>query len=151
MKQKSIFLVEDDTDDQNFFIEALSAIENTNVYGVASNGKEALSMLKDSISLPDHIFMDFNMPVMNGIECLIEMGKDPQTRDIPVVILSGSIEQAGPAAKLGAGFIRKSPEIEELRTQLHRIINLNITVNYVISDQTVSVKAGNSERSILRT
>ena len=135
MKQKSIFLVEDDTDDQNFFIEALSAIENTNVYGVASNGKEALSMLKNSISLPDHIFMDFNMPVMNGIECLTEIGKGPETRDIPVVILSGSIEQANRARELGAGFIKKSADIQELRTELHRIINLNITGFYAISDQ----------------
>ena len=142
MKQKSIFLVEDDIEDQEFFIEALSAIENTNMYGVANNGKEALAMLKNSIAMPDHIFMDFNMPIMNGIECLKEIGKNPQTRAIPVAILSGSIEQAGPAGKLGAAFIRKSPEIEELRTQLNRIINLNITVNYVISDQPVSVKYG---------
>jgi CheY-like chemotaxis protein len=142
MGSKSIFLVEDDMDDQEFFIEALDAIENTNVYGVAKNGKEALAMLTNSFSLPDYIFMDFNMPLMNGIECLTEIGKNPHTRDIPVVILSGSIEQAGPARKLGAEFIRKSPEIEELRTQLNRIINLNITVNYVISDQPVSVKFG---------
>ena len=135
MKLKSVLLVDDDIDDQQFFIEALGAIENTNLYGVANNGKEALSMLKNSISPPDHIFMDHNMPVMNGIECLTEIGRGRETRDIPVVILSGSIEQAERARELGAGFIKKSADIQQLRTELHRIINLNATGFYGISDQ----------------
>ena len=137
MKPKSIFLVEDDIDDQEFFIEALLAIENTNLYGIANNGKEALSMLKNSISQPDHIFMDFNMPLMNGIECLTEIGKNPRTKDIPVVILSGSIEQADHAGKLGAGFIKKSADLQQLRTELHRIINSNLTVSYVTVSEPV--------------
>ena len=138
MKLKSVLLVDDDIDDQQFFIEALGAIENTNLFGVANNGKEALSMLQNSISRPDHIFMDFNMPRMNGIECLTELGKSQQTKDIPVVILSGSIEQADRARELGAGFIKKSADIQQLRTELHRVINLNITVFYAISGEACS-------------
>ncbi|HYJ65811.1 MAG TPA: response regulator [Parafilimonas sp.] len=141
MKPKSVLLVDDDIDDREFFIEALDAIENVNLFGVANNGKEALDLLTNSVSLPDHIFMDFNMPVMNGIECLTEMEKNQKTREIPVVILSGSIEQAGSARKLGAGFIKKSADIQALRTDLHRIINLNITVDYLILDQQVPVKS----------
>jgi CheY-like chemotaxis protein len=140
MKQKSILLVDDDVEDQEFFTEALGAIENAKLFGIANNGKEVLAILTNTISLPDHIFMDFNMPVMNGIECLTELGKNPKTKDIPVVILSGSIEQAGPARKLGAEFIKKSADIQGLQTQLHRIINLDITVDYVLLDQSVFVK-----------
>ena len=44
------------------------------------------------------------------------------------------------ADKLGAGFIRKSADMQQLRTELDRIINLNITVNYVLLDQHVSIR-----------
>ena len=88
MKPKYILLVDDDIDDQEFFIDALGAIENANLFGVANNGKEALALLANSVPLPDHIFMDFNMPVMNGIECLTENRKKPEnkryTRSAPV-------------------------------------------------------------------
>ena len=79
---KSIFLVEDDKDDQDFFTEALNEIANTKLFAIASNGIEALLRLKHSIILPDIIFMDINMPVMNGIECLVELTQNPLTKYI---------------------------------------------------------------------
>ena len=57
-KSKSNLLVEDDKDDQSFFINALNKIENTTLYDVANNGKEALDKLKKSVVLPDVIFTD---------------------------------------------------------------------------------------------
>jgi len=137
MKSKGILLVDDDTDDQEFFIDALSELENVNLHGVANNGREALDMLTNSISLPDLIFMDFNMPLMNGIECLSEIVNIPRIRDIPVIMLSGAFEQAALSLKLGAkGFIKKSFDITELRANLHQIISPDLTVSYVITDQT---------------
>ena len=55
-KLKSILLVEDDEDDQFFFIEAMSKIENATLYAVANNGKEAIDWLENSPTLPDTIF-----------------------------------------------------------------------------------------------
>ena len=138
MKPKNVLLIDDDIDDQEFFTEALSKLENVNLVGVANNGKEALDMLKNFISLPDLIFMDCNMPLMNGTECLNEIIQDPRTRDIPVFMLSGAIEQAELSRKLGAqGFIKKTSDLAELRTELNRAINHNISVNYVITEQPV--------------
>ena len=129
---KNILLVDDDIDDQEFFIEALELLDNVNLYGVANNGKEALGILGNSVSLPDLIFLDVNMPVMNGLECLTEIVKNPRTNTIPVIILSSAFEQAELSRKLGAkGFIKKSSDLKGLRTELHRIITLNITVNYL--------------------
>ena len=88
---KNIFLVDDDKEDQEFFIEALNKIENAKLYGIASNGKEALDTLKKTDTLPDFIFMDFNMPLMNGIECLFEITNLARTKDIPVLMLSSAI------------------------------------------------------------
>ena len=123
---KNIFLVDDDLDDQFFFIEALSEIENATLYDVANNGKEALDRLKDSVILPGLIFMDINMPVMNGIECLSEIIKNPQIRNIPVVMLTTDTGQAELACKLGArAFLTKPSNGKILRKQLEQMINLD--------------------------
>ena len=132
---KNILLVDDDLDDQEFFIEALTEIENAHLFGVANNGIEALKILENPNSLPDYIFLDFNMPVMNGIECLTNIKKLAVTKDIPVVMLSGAFEQAELSRRLGAkGFIKKSSDIHELQKELQRTLNLEIVVNYIITE-----------------
>jgi CheY-like chemotaxis protein len=72
-----IFLVEDDTDDQTFFKEALDTIQDTLLLDIAENGQEALAKLRGMPIYPDIIFMDINMPVMNGIDCLREIKSTP--------------------------------------------------------------------------
>jgi len=134
---KNIFLVDDDKEDQEFFIEALNKIENAKLYGIASNGKKALDTLKKTDTLPDFIFMDFNMPLMNGIECLFEITNLARTKNIPVFMLSSAIEQAEVSRKFGAkGFIKKTSDKAVLITELLRIINFGITVNYIVTDKT---------------
>jgi CheY-like chemotaxis protein len=134
---KNLFLVDDDTDDQEFFMEAIDKLENVTLSGLANNGKEALNKLKYSKTLPDYIFLDFNMPLMNGIECLAELKKMPLTKDIPVFMLSTAFEQAELSKKIGAkGFIKKSADIHGLETQLDCIINMNTSINYVITGET---------------
>lgn len=134
---KKILLVDDDVDDQEFFIEALTGIENTHLFGIANNGIEALKSLDNVNALPDYIFLDFNMPLMNGVECLMNIRTQTVTKDIPVFMLSSAIEQAELSRTLGAkGFIKKSADIYELHTQLDRIINENIIVNYVTAGET---------------
>jgi len=134
---KNIFLIDDDTDDQDFFVKAISGLKNISLSGVTNNGSEALKTLNNSTLLPDFIFLDFNMPLMNGIECLREIKKSPRTKDIPVFMLSSAIEQAKLSRELGAkGFIKKSNDITAFRKELDRVINLSITVNYIVTDQT---------------
>jgi len=134
---KKLFLIDDDIDDQEFFMEALGKLENVTLSGLANNGKEALDKLIHSDVLPDFIFLDFNMPLMNGIECLAELKKMPLTKDIPVFMLSTAFEQADLSKRIGAkGFIKKSADIHRLEMQLDWIINMNISINYIITDQT---------------
>ena len=133
---KNILLVDDDTDDQQFFIEALDKLENVTLSGLANNGKEALDKLIHSDRLPDFIFLGFNMPVMNGIECLAELKRMPLIKDIPVFMLSTAIEQSELSRKLGAkGFIKKSTDIHGLETELQQIINLNYVTGEISSKQ----------------
>jgi CheY-like chemotaxis protein len=125
MKQtKSILLVEDDLDDQGFFIEALSEIKNANLYYVARNGREALERLNNSDSLPDLIFTDIDMPLMNGLDCLTAVVRSPQLRNIPVVMLTGSTGQMEISRQLGAkGFIKKPGNLKTLRMSMEQMIN----------------------------
>ena len=120
---KNIFLVEDDPDDRGFFIEALSNIQNAKLCGVARNGKEALNELIHSVVIPDTIFMDINMPLMNGIECLRALINIPRISHIPVVMLSTAVEQAEFCCRLGAkGYIKKPADITALQAELNQVI-----------------------------
>src|SRR5258706_9788254 len=131
---KNIFLVEDDADDQLFFIEALRQIKNTTLYGIASNGREAIYKLENHVVLPDLIFMDINMPIMNGLECLTEIKEKPLINRIPVVILSSDISYAIKVYKLGAkAFIKKPPDVTALRTNLMQMISFDFASGNEIS------------------
>jgi len=112
----SILLVEDDKDDQEFFFEALSGLQNVTECKIANNGREAIQMLENAAILPEFIFMDIHMPQMNGIECFSEIIRNPKTKHIPVTFLSSDLGKENIVLNLGAmGFIKKAPDGEALR------------------------------------
>lgn len=127
---KSILLIEDDEDDQGFFIEAINGIDNIRLYHIAKNGKEAIDKLKNSAALPDIIFTDINMPKMDGIECFLEIIKNPRTKNIPVVFLSSDTGKRALTSQLGAkGFIQKPSDNHTLSLQISQMIKLSFPSN----------------------
>uniref|UniRef100_UPI003F6E57C1 response regulator n=1 Tax=Dyadobacter sp. TaxID=1914288 RepID=UPI003F6E57C1 len=60
---------------------------------VASNGVELTDKIHSNEPKPDLIFLDMNMPVKNGLECLAEIRATPGFEDIPIIILSTSVAQ----------------------------------------------------------
>jgi CheY-like chemotaxis protein len=123
--RRNILLVEDDKDDQETFVLALNDIKNVVVSDIVNNGKEALLKLKTAFTLPDVVFMDVQMPQMTGIECLVEMEKDKELREVPVVILTTSAEQKERALRLGAkAFITKTNNEVKLRSELKQAVEL---------------------------
>src|SRR5688572_23709361 len=96
-------LLEDDQDDQKFFVETLHAVsQKTGCYAV-SNGVEALLMLREEGLRPDFIFTDINMPIMNGYEFIEILKSDDDFKDIPVIVYSSnySIDHMAKLRKLG--------------------------------------------------
>lgn len=92
---RSILLVDDDEVDVLRVKRAFKTINLTNPLYVASNGLEALEMLRGkesqaAIPRPSIILLDLNMPKMNGFEFLQELRADTQLKAIPVVILTTS-------------------------------------------------------------
>ena len=134
---KSIFLVEDDKDDQISFTECIEEIENATMFGVASNGKEALDKLDNSIQLPDMIFMDINMPYINGLECLTAINNNSRLKNIPVVMLSTDTGQAKLSCSLGAkAFIKKPTDCKTLHAKVEQMINLDFIADSKIANQS---------------
>lgn len=125
-KLKHIFLVDDDEDDQLFFLEALQEVDNSIKFTYAENGKKALSKLSELVQLPDIIFMDINMPELNGFECLKELKKCARLRTVPVVMLSTSVSlhDMNQSKELGAEmFYTKPSSYSKLRDLLQKIIS----------------------------
>ena len=98
MAQTIFMIIDDDEDDKFFFKEATEGMLNSSICLEANDGSDALIQLRKSDQLPDFIFLDINMPRMDGKECLKELKKDAKLKSIPVIMYStsfskGSIEE----------------------------------------------------------
>jgi len=120
------FLIDDDADDRDIFLMALGEIDQNIQFDYAINGKEGLEKLKaKGTKLPDYIFLDLNMQVMDGRECLVELKKIARVADIPVIIYSTTLNEKViyDTLKLGAfDHIEKPTELNILKQYLHRIL-----------------------------
>lgn len=125
-QNKVFFIVDDDADDQELFIEAVNEVDNSIECLAASDCEEALDLLKNRrIPLPDLIFLDLNMPRLNGKQCLAELKKQAHLKDIPVIIYSTSSEKRDieETAQLGAAhFLTKPNKFDELCNAISYVI-----------------------------
>src|SRR5688500_2276298 len=113
-----VFLIDDDFDDQEFFSVALKKLDEKNDCVFALDGEAAINMIRtDETFNPDFFFIDFNMPRMNGLECLVEIKKMDRFRDTPVYMYSTSNNPVTmeESKKLGAtGYIVKPSGLQVL-------------------------------------
>jgi CheY-like chemotaxis protein len=126
-KKRTFFIVDDDIDDQELFMEAVGEVDGSIECLSASNCEEALSLLKSGkIGLPDVIFLDLNMPRLNGKQCLAELKKQANLRHIPVIIYSTSSEKRDieETFELGAAyFLTKPNKFDELCQALTFVVS----------------------------
>ena len=125
MGEKICILIDDDEDDREIFQLALQQVGGVTCT-TSHGGKDALKKLGHEDFNPDFIFLDLNMPLMNGKECLQEIRKMKRFKHTHVYIYttSSQIEDKIALEKLGAtGFITKPTSlpalIEILKTYLH--------------------------------
>jgi CheY-like chemotaxis protein len=126
MQRMKIYLAEDDQDDVDIFKEALQAVCPGCELTVSKNGKDILKKLTDGdADLPDLMFLDVNMPVMNGLDCLKNLKELPLLKNIPVIILTTSAAQLTieVAYRLGARlFVEKPTNMEHLVKMLGTVL-----------------------------
>lgn len=90
----SVYLADDDADDRMLFEEALLEVSGNVKLITAKNGEQLMHVLDhETPSVPHLIFLDLNMPVKNGFECLDQIKKDDKFNGIPVVIFSTSCQK----------------------------------------------------------
>jgi CheY-like chemotaxis protein len=115
-----ILFIDDDTDDKEIFLEAIHELNPDVHCESASNGAEALEILMQQDALPRYIFLDINMPIMDGKSFLEEIKADNRLKNIPVVIYSTTSDQheLSELRTLGADYIGKPASFEVLKKLL---------------------------------
>ena len=122
----TIFLADDDNDDRMLFKEALVELPFDLTVQTFDNGVDLMSSLLDNeLSLPDIIFLDLNMPLMNGEECLEDIRRESKLFKIPIIIYSGFLDRelVTLLEKKGANhYLRKPSTFKKLISLLNRAI-----------------------------
>jgi len=122
-EEKSIILyAEDDEDDQQLVKEFEMCVKDQweADFLTADDGQSALNLFNSNTDyIPDFIFLDVNMPKMNGIEALKQIRKNKRYAKTPAILFttSSQLQDKNFATQYNAGFITKPID----STQMKRI------------------------------
>ncbi|HEY4151433.1 MAG TPA: response regulator [Chitinophagaceae bacterium] len=123
---KSLLLVDDDEDDHELFKLALLEYEYPVAFEGTGDVVQALKRLDDSTITPDLIFLDINMPALNGFEFLRQLKGKKHLKDIPVIMYSTSDSQFDKHKAIEAGaaaYLHKPSTLRELGRLLRHVLN----------------------------
>lgn len=126
--QLTCLLVDDDPDDQEIFSMAVEAVSSSILCRFADDGIMALQMLEEEAFTPDLIFVDLNMPRMNGKQCLAEIKKIDRLANVPVYIYSTSSHThvKGDQDVSPTAYIIKPSTLPELTQILRELLPLSV-------------------------
>lgn len=123
----AILLIDDDEEDQEIFMDALKEVDPLLHCAVANDGEEAMVLLTaDALIKPDLIFVDMNMPKLNGKQVLQSIKKSGAMRDVPVIMYStffGTNDVAEIRALGAAHHMVKATRFSELCANLRTILS----------------------------
>ena len=132
MSEKTILLVEDNPDDEEFTLRALHRAHVSNEIVVARDGSEAINYLfgihehvgRDLSSMPAVVLLDLKLPKLNGIDVLRRIRSHPLTKFIPVVVLTSSNEDEDMLNSYESGansYVRKPVEFASFASAVARL------------------------------
>ena len=120
-----ILLADDDKDDFDILREAVKQASEPVKVSYASNWLELSRFIIKTV--PDLVFLDINMPVKNGIECLQLLRNDNRYDAIPIIMYSTSVSKndVDSAYKNGANyFIVKPDTIDEIADMIKKLFSM---------------------------
>lgn len=120
--KKQILLIDDDVDELLILKEAIKETQSGFECKFANSFEEGINILQNSH--PDYIFLDINMPRIDGFEALAAIRRMKDSGNIPVILYSTAINEdlTRKAVSLGAqGCVKKTDSIERLTGILNRL------------------------------
>jgi CheY-like chemotaxis protein len=126
---KRLLIIDDDIEDQEIFMEALKEVDDTVLCYAAISGEDAFRQLETNVvMLPDLIFLDLNMPKLNGKQVLKELKKSRSLAQIPIIMYSTSfaprdieeVKQGG-----AVHYLIKPSKFDDLCFALRQVLSTN--------------------------
>ena len=125
----NIALADDDEDDRLIFGEAIAELAIRTKLSLFKNGQELMDYLNlPNIVLPNLIFLDLNMPIKNGMQCLKEIRQNPALKNLAVAIYSTSSSEKDIEETFVNGaniYINKPTNFSNLRNVIEKVLQLN--------------------------
>jgi two-component system, response regulator len=126
MEPHSILLVEDNPDDIELALRALAKHESAYSVEVVQDGEEALWRLLEGgdLPLPDFLLLDLNLPRVDGMEVLRRLRAEDRTRQLPVIVMTGSTDDEHFLEGLSLGvdaYVRKPVDLNQVHSALRQL------------------------------
>ena len=124
----TVFYIDDDQDDREFFSEIVELIDEHAEVVTLRNGKELLDTLEKLPPPPNCLFLDINMPGMNGFEVLKKLRENVSHKELPVVMFSTSGDRStiDKSRELGASlFVQKSGTLDNLTRSIKHALSID--------------------------
>ncbi len=129
MRRLNLLLADDDEDDRLLFEEAFSEVAQNSTLTLTKDGKELLAYLSNPQSvMPDIIFLDLNMPIINGYKCLEEIRENNSLNNIFIVMntTTASHKEISRVFEQGANlFLIKPNSYNDLKKSIEKIMELD--------------------------
>ncbi|MCF6132174.1 response regulator [Flavobacterium wongokense] len=141
---RHIFLVDDDQEDRELFSEALSYVNKSiSLTELPSAFKLIETLNNPDTPQPEIIFLDINMPKLNGLECLKKIKSTQKFKDLKVVILStySHADDIEEAYQNGASCYYVKPTLfDNLKNIISGALEFNSNDNCIPSKEKFLVK-----------
>lgn len=124
----TIFYTDDDEEDLEFFKEVTDDISKNLHLVTHDNGRKLLDALHNPPPNPHILFLDLNMPGLNGFDVLERVRKNHMLRTLPVVIFSTSrdAEIVEKSRTMGANyFVTKSGSFPSLKKSIEHALSID--------------------------
>jgi len=125
----NVALADDDEDDRLFFQEAIEDIAIKTKLSLLNDGKELMDYLNlPNTILPNLVFLDLNMPIKNGMQCLKEIRSNPALNKICIAIYSTSSSEKDIEETFVNGaniYLNKPNSFRKLREAIEKVLQIN--------------------------
>lgn len=124
-----IVLADDDEDDRLLFQEAIEETKVKSQLSLFHNGQQLMDyLLQEPTVLPQLIFLDLNMPIKNGMQCLKEIRSTAHLKHLCVAIYSTSSSDHDIEETFINGaniYINKPNSFSKLRDAIKKVLQMN--------------------------